>query len=175
MHSVRLSSGRRAIIRPIRPTDADELQAAHDRLSPETRYLRFHGVKPHLAPAETRYLTSVDGRDHVALVAVPADSPGRIVAVARWVRLPDAPDTAEFAIVISDELQHSGLGTELMLALARAARERGIGRLRATVLAENVAMHRLIRRLPFPVVREVRDGITDEIDLELVPAVALAA
>ena len=95
MDTVRLHSGREVIIRPIRPTDAAELQAAYDRLSPRAKYLRFMAVKPHLNASETRYLVSVDGRDHVALVAAAAERPERIVAVARFVRLREAPDTAE--------------------------------------------------------------------------------
>jgi RimJ/RimL family protein N-acetyltransferase len=175
MEFVRLPSGRQVVIRPIRPADADELQAAHDRLSPHTRYLRFHGVKPHLAPSETHYLVSVDGRDHVALVATPVDEPERIAAVARFVRLPDEPDIAEFAIVVGDDFQHDGLGYALMAALTDAAALRGVRTFRANVLAENRAMHRLIRRLPGRVVREAHEGPADEIDLELCASPVAAA
>jgi RimJ/RimL family protein N-acetyltransferase len=174
MGFVRLPSGREVIIRPIRPADGDELEAAHDRLSPQTRYRRFHAAKPHLAPSETRYLVSVDGRDHAALVATPAEDPDRIAAVARYVRLREEPDTAEFAIVVGDDHQHDGLGLALMEELTRVATSAGIRRFRATVLAENRPMHRLIRRLPGRVVREEHQGLTDEIEVELVPAAVAA-
>jgi RimJ/RimL family protein N-acetyltransferase len=167
MDPVRLRSGAEVIIRPIRPGDEPALQAAHDQLSPRTKYLRFLAPKPHLNAGETRYFVEVDGHDHVALVATPAQEPDRIVAVARFVRLPEDPQTAEFAIVVGDAMQHEGLGTRLMGALAEAARERGITRFRATILAENTAMHRLIRVLPGRVVREEHQGSVDEIDVEL--------
>ena len=167
MEPVRLRSGLQVLIRPIRPGDEPALQAAHDRLSARTKYLRFLAPKPHLNDGETRYLVQVDGHDHVALVATPVDAPDRIVAVARFVRLPEDPQTAEFAIVVGDALQHEGLGTQLMSALADAAGEHGITRFRATVLAENLAMHRLIRDLPGRVVREEHQGHVDEIDVEL--------
>ena len=168
MDSVRLHSGTEVIIRPIRPGDEPALQAAHVELSERSRYLRFHAAKPYLNAVETRYFVQVDGHDHVALVATPVQEPDRIVAVARFVRLPEHPQTAELAIVVDDSMQHEGLGTRLMLALADAAREHGITRFRATILAENTAMHRLVRVLPGPVVREEHEGSVDEIDVELV-------
>ncbi|HSO99764.1 MAG TPA: GNAT family N-acetyltransferase [Solirubrobacteraceae bacterium] len=167
MDSVRLHSGTEVIIRPIRPGDEPALQAAHGALSERTKYLRYHGAKPHLNASETRYLVQVDGHDHVALVATPVQEPDRIVAVARFVRLPEDPQTAELAIVVGDSMQDEGLGTRLLSALADAAREHGITRFRASILAENTAMHRLVRVLPGRVVREEHEGSVDEIDVEL--------
>ena len=97
-----------------------------------------------MSAAELRYLTEVDGHDHIALVAVLADDPESIVAVARCVRFPDTPDTAEFAIVVGDPLQGRGLGSLLARELAAAARAAGIRRFSATMLGENVAVRRLI-------------------------------
>ena len=59
-------------------------------------------------------------------------------------RLPDAPDTAEFAIVVGDALQGRGLGSLLARELATAARSAGIRRFSATMAGENVAVRRLI-------------------------------
>src|ERR687897_58989 len=53
---------------------------------------------------------------------------GERVAVARCVRLPDRPDTAEMAIVVGDPFQGQGLGRALTLALADAAVAVGIRR-----------------------------------------------
>ena len=55
-----------------------------------------------------------------------------IVAVGRFIRLPDDPGAAEFAIVVGEAWQHRGLATELLRRLAIAASRRGIGRFRAT-------------------------------------------
>ena len=58
--------------------------------------------------------------------------------------MPDAPDTAEFAIVVGDPLQGRGLGSLLARELATAARSAGIRRFSATMAGENVAVRRLI-------------------------------
>ena len=105
---------------------------------------RFLVAKPRFSSGELRYLTEVDGHDHLAIVATLADDPEAIVGVARCVRLPEAPDTAEFAIVVGDELQGRGLGTLLARTLAHAARAAGIRRFAATMLPENDAVRRLM-------------------------------
>lgn len=167
MDEIRLHRGRTITIRPIRDGDGPALKAAHDRLSPHSKYMRFLAPKPHLSTADTRYLVQVDGQDHLAVVATPVDDPGCILAVARFVRLPEDPRTAEFAIVVGDAVQQEGLGTKMMERLSQAASERGITRFRATMLAENAPAHRLVRGLPGRVAAERRAGPVDEIDVDL--------
>lgn len=141
-----MDDGLRLEVRPIRPSDKPLLAAGYLRLSDEAKRLRFLAPKARLSVAELRYLTEVDGRDHAAFVAVRHDRAGgpQIVAAARYVRLADEPDTAEFAIAIADDLQGHGLGGELARLIAREARRHGIRRFRATVLRENAAIHALM-------------------------------
>lgn len=142
-----LTDGTDIAIRPIRPEDKAQLEAGLHRLSSESVYARFMSAKPHFSAAELRYLTEVDGRDHVALVAAPADRDGFIVAVARYVRDPRDPATAEAAVLVADPLQRKGLGRALGLALADEARANGITRFTASMLGTNVAAHRLMHAL----------------------------
>lgn len=142
-----LSDGRRFVIRPIRPDDKQLLADGIARLSPETIYRRFLTPKPHLSAAELRYLTEVDGSDHVAFVALPADDPSWIAGVARYVRLPEDPETAEAAIVVGDSLQGQGLGRALALKLADEAALHGVRRFTATILSDNVPAQRLMATL----------------------------
>ena len=123
---ITLADGSHLRVREIRPSDKQELQAGLGRLSEKSRYSRFLTPKERFSAAELRYLTEVDGVGHYALVATPVDDPGRIVAVGRWVRLADQPDTAEAAIVVADCLQRNGVGRELGRRLAEAAARRGI-------------------------------------------------
>lgn len=142
MHT--LPDGTQILIRPIQASDKVRLSVALSRLSRETIQRRFLAAKPKLSSSELRYLTEVDGHDHIALVAVLAAEPDSIVAVARCVRMPQLPDTAEFAIVVGDPLQGLGLGSLLARELATAARSSGIRRFSATMAGENVAVRRLI-------------------------------
>ena len=137
-----LPDGARFEIRPIRPDDKDRLEAGIRALSEETIHRRFLAAKPRLSGSELRYLTEVDGHDHIALVAISMAS-GRLVAVARCVRV--SPGTAEWAVVVADELQGRGLGRLLTHQLVDAAGREGIHRFTATMLGENLAARRLAR------------------------------
>ncbi len=138
-----LPDGTRILLRPIEAADKHRLSVALGRLSQETIRRRFFAAKPRFTTGELRYLTEVDGRNHLALVAFEADDPDTIVGVARCVRLPE-PDTAEFAIVVGDPLQGRGLGTLLARELAHAARAAGIRRFAASMLGDNDAVRRLM-------------------------------
>ena len=164
MHT--LPDGTQILIRPIEPGDKARLSLAVARLSEETLYRRFLAAKPRLSSSELRYLTEIDGRDHIALVAFLAGDPDSIVAVARCVRFPDS-DTAEFAIVVGDPLQGRGLGSLLARELAIAARSAGIRRFSATMAGENVAVRRLIAHFTRTLERDEIVGGLREVVVEL--------
>jgi GNAT superfamily N-acetyltransferase len=144
----RLPDGAPILIRPIRADDKRMLENGLRHLSPQSVQRRFLTPKRSFSRAELRYLTEVDGRDHVALVAeYPGDPVRRLIAVARFVRLHDDPDAAEVAIVVADDWQRRGLGSLLSEHLAARARGRGIRRFTATMASDNVPAHRLMAKL----------------------------
>lgn len=133
------------VFRHIRADDGPRLESFFRRLSPETRYQRFHSHISTLSPAMRRYLVMVDGHDHVALVAV--DARDAIVGVARCIRLANEPDVGEVAITIEDAHQELGLGSALIDELADIATANGIHELVAYTLANNKRMEHLLTRL----------------------------
>jgi GNAT superfamily N-acetyltransferase len=149
-----LPSGSRVLIRPIAADDKAKLARGLRQLSEESIRKRFLAAKPRFSSAELRYLTEVDGINHIALVAVLEDDPDQLVAVARCVRLPDRVATAEMAIVVGDPWQNQGLGRALATALADAARAVGIRRFAATMLGDNEPARRLMRTFA----RRLEDG-----------------
>jgi RimJ/RimL family protein N-acetyltransferase len=137
-------------------------------LSDESVQRRFLTLKRSFSRSELRYLTEVNGRDHVALVAeYPGDPARRLIAVARFVRLADDPTTAEVAIVVADDWQRRGVGTQLTELLAKQARESGIRRFTATMSSDNVAAHRLMNRLTSQLERHYAGHGVSEMVLDL--------
>jgi GNAT superfamily N-acetyltransferase len=168
-----LRNGLRVHIRPIRPSDKGALALGLTRLSEASRYRRFLSPKPRFSSAELRYLTEVDGHDHVALVAVLADDPAVIVASGRWVRDAAEPQTAEVAVVVADALQGQGLGTALGRELAGAARAHGIARFSAVMLPENTPALRLFRSISDHLDHRVSGGVRELVAvLDTAPAAA---
>lgn len=95
-----------SVLRPISAEDKDRLRRFHSRLSDETRYRRYHGAKGALTRRELAYLTEIDQRSHVAVVAERPD--GELGAVARVVSNGDG--TAEVAVVVADDCRGLGFG-----------------------------------------------------------------
>jgi GNAT superfamily N-acetyltransferase len=162
-----LRDGTPVVVRPIEPADRDRLRAGFERLSPESRYRRFFSPVNELSERDLDYLTHVDHHDHEALLAVPPDG-GPGYGVARFVRT--APEEAEPAIVVVDAWQGQGVGGLLLDALADRAREEGVARFRAPVLARNEESLRLLRRLGPTRQSRVGEEVEVEIELALDPA-----
>lgn len=144
----RLTNGREVEFGLVTPEAAPLIQAAMGRLSEETSRRRFFTVRHQLSEHELARLTELDGWDRFAIGATGRLPDGSVegAAVARFDRLADAPDTAEFALVVVDDYQRAGIGQRLLGALAQAARRRGIRRLCGQVLADNDDMLRFLAR-----------------------------
>jgi GNAT superfamily N-acetyltransferase len=156
-----LSDGTAVRLRFLRPDDRDVLLAGFNRLSPESRYLRFFTPMPRLPEGVLERLLSTDGWNHVAIGAESATDhtgPPEGLGVARFIRLREAPDVAEAAVAVVDHVQRRGLGTLLLSTLAAAARERGIAKFRTEVLSSNEAVKALLRDLDENAVPMTVDG-----------------
>ena len=157
---VRLRDGTQLLVRHVRPSDKEIIAKAWSVLSERSQRRRFLSPKPYLTPSELRYLTEVDGVDHVALIALRADNWDRLVAVGRFVRLPDDPETAEVAITVADPMQGRGVGRQIGLLLADEARERGIKRFSASILSDNEPALRLMHTMSARL-EHVEAGVSD--------------
>jgi nucleotide-binding universal stress UspA family protein/RimJ/RimL family protein N-acetyltransferase len=164
MKRVTLRDGSQIAIRPIAPDDRDAIAEGLRRLSPESRYRRFFAPVAELSERNLDYLTRVDHRRHEALVALDADT-GTGVGVARFVRT--AHGEAEPAMVVADDWHRRGVAKALLEALVVRAREEGIHRFVAPVLAENVDAMRVLERLGATTTRSL--GREVELSIELAP------
>ncbi|WP_367130781.1 GNAT family N-acetyltransferase [Saccharothrix sp. HUAS TT1] len=158
-----LSDGGTVHLRPITPDDAEKLLAFHGRLSERTRYYRYFGPYPRMPKRDLERFSTVDHADRVAFTALLGDD---IVAVGRYDRLGEG-SSAEVAFVVEDAHQGRGLGSILLEHLAAAARERGLSRFTAEVLAENGQMVRIFRDAGYGVSRAFEEGVVHlEFDID---------
>jgi len=124
-----------------------EIDAAVQRMSPRSRRLRFASSVSRLSDAQLEYLTDFDQANHIAWCAFEADGGKNVgIGLARYMRLEDQPEGAEFAVTVVDAYQRRGLGTLLLDRLIGSARGHGIRVLQGYVLPENEAMLRLGQR-----------------------------
>ncbi|MFJ5992536.1 GNAT family N-acetyltransferase [Lentzea sp. NPDC092896] len=154
-----LSDGGTVHLRPITPDDGEKLREFHGRLSERTRYFRYFGPYPRIPQRDLDRFSTVDHHDRVALIALLGDD---IVAVGRFDRLRGdghRGDSAEVAFVVEDGHQGRGMGSILLEHLAAAAREVGLERFEAEVLAENGQMVRVFRDAGYQVSRAFEEGV----------------
>jgi len=144
-----LRNGNRYRLRPPRAEDKPRVAECFENLSAESRRLRFLGVKKALSESELEFFTITDGDDHIAVAALAMDdngADGRMVGIARCLRLSAPPDSAELAVAVADDVQGLGLGRVLLEELMRAAEAQGIESFELEVLAENRGMRALAAR-----------------------------
>lgn len=159
------------MIRPIRPEDEPMLVEFHESLSERTvyqRYLQALNLTHRTAHERLTRICFIDYARQMALVVErtdPATGKKSVIAVGRLQGLTAAAE-AEYAIVVTDEFQKQGLGTELLRRLIDIGRAEGVKVITADILAENTAMQKVSEKLGFKLIREMGDPVVS-VRLEL--------
>jgi acetate---CoA ligase (ADP-forming) len=150
-----LRDGSTLRLRPVRPGDEAALGELHDRLSPDSTYFRFFGLRAENASEVSRLLRT-DYDNEFSLVA---ESGARLSGVASYSRNPKLPERAEVAFTIADALQGRGVGTRMLETLAAIARDHQIRIFDAYVLHDNDRMTRVFLDSGFQVERRLEGGV----------------
>ena len=162
----RLKDGSPINIRPIKPEDAEMNQAFVRKLSPETKYFRFMSALRELSPSLLAKLTQIDYDRELAFIATHLAEGHEIqIGVCRYTTNPDGV-SCEFAIVVDDAYQHSGLGRKLMEVLISTAWSRGLQTMKGEFLSNNDRMLRFVQRIGFvlhndPEDKSIKHGTLD--------------
>jgi len=141
--------GTRVTIRTMQPTDREIEDQFVRRLTPASKYYRFHAALRELTASMLDHFTNVNYPDEMALIATITEADTeREIGVARYVRS-QGSDTAEIAVVVSDEWQGKGIGCKMLKDLRDIAHQAGIRHLEARVLPDNRRMLQLAQTLGF--------------------------
>lgn len=144
-------------LRPIQPADRGLLQSGFSQLSDKTKFLRFSSIDKQLSEPHLKYLTEVDGIQHVAWGILDETGEEAIpAAVGRFVILSDQKETAEMGITVADSHQKKGLGKLLFILLNILAGQQSVKQMRYHVLSENRAVLKYLKH--FEVLKQIHDG-----------------
>lgn len=165
-----LRDGTPVTIRPIKPEDGEMNQGFVRDLSPETKYFRYMSAVRELSPSMLARLTLIDYFREMAFIAtIPDGELENQIGVARFNANPDGR-SCEFAIVVADAYQHSGLGRRLMESVIVTAAERGLEVMKGEFLANNDRMLRFVERIGFKLHGAPDDTTLKYGELDLVSA-----
>lgn len=158
-------SGDQFTIRPIRPEDEPLMVKFNQALSPDSIYLRyFHPISATqlVSHEQLARLCFIDYDREMNLVAerTNGDEEPEILGLGQLTKLHGSRD-AEFAILISDNYQRQGLGTELLTRLVEFGRDEDLEHIVAEILPENEGMKRVSSRLGFDMHMNRAEGVIE--------------
>ena len=158
---VHLPDERLASLRRLNAHDAEAVLALYRNLTDHDRYFRFFTLHPGGLDQLASKLTE-PGINQYAVVAFDDD---RLIGVANYV-VCDDPGAAEVAIVVAHDYHLRGVGTALLIHLARVARTHGIWRFVADIMSENHPMLKVLFDLGWPRTR-LDNGSIRRLEIEL--------
>jgi RimJ/RimL family protein N-acetyltransferase len=143
-----------------------ELVELHMRCTAETRTRRYHSAMA--VPPRAQLARLINPRRGICLGA--EDPDGRIVAFGNLAWPTGFQQVAELGLLVQDDLQGRGMGSELAKRLLIGAIDAELPEVEAYVQPDNLPMLRLLAGLGMPTRRERRDGML-AVSVEL-PALA---
>ncbi len=147
-----LRDGSSVRIRAARPADEAAILAFLERLSENSRRLRFGSGTTDLPSVARLWAGATECQDCCVLAVLGAD----IVGQASYSRKAD--DRAEVGFTVTDSFQGRGLGTLLLKRLAEVADQDGIAVFEADVLADNSKMIEVFNESGFGVTMKSEPG-----------------
>lgn len=159
-----MRDGNDVTIRPIRPEDEPLMVKFHETLSERSVYFRyFHlmNVSQRTAHERLTRICFINYDREMALVAErrdPQSGEREILAVGRLTKIHWSSD-GEVAVLVSDNWQGRGLGTELLHRLIQVGKDEKLARLTADILPDNREIQRVCDKLGF----RLRHSMEDEV------------
>ena len=155
----KLKDGRTVVIRPLETGDFERLLAFFQSLSEEERlFLRHNVCDPELIRKWTQEL---DFDRVIPLVAVDAD---QIVAdgslhmtLHGW-----SQHAGQIRLVTARAYRHVGLGTVIARELVAVAEQRGLAKLQAHVIEDDLGAMKMFRTLGFELAAVLKDMVKDQ-------------
>jgi acetyltransferase len=151
-------------LRPIRPEDAESLQAMIAACDIEDIRMRFFSSLRTLPEMLAKRLTQIDYDREMAFVA--SEPGGAFAGVARLAFDPDR-ERAEYAVLVRSDLKGSGLGFSLMQQIIAYAKSMKAKQIFGDVLAENERMLNMCAELGFSRARSAGGPGVIQVELDL--------
>ena len=166
-----LRDGTPVTLRPIRPEDEPLMVTFHETLSARSVYLRWLqrlNLSRRTAHEEMIRLCFIDYDRQMALVADyenPQTGQDEIIGVGSLIK-EQSTKSAEIALLVADQFQRRGLGTELLRRLIQVGRDEQLQRLTGDILAENRGIQEICKKLGFHLQYSLEEQVV-KVELEL--------
>lgn len=152
-------TGLQILLRPVKISDERILKDFFYALSEDSMYLRFFSMRRDMPHQRLQDFLIIDySRKMVILALLRNKEKETIVGLGQYEVNQDM-HTAELALVVRDQCQNQGVGTELFSYLIYLARRQGLLGFTAEVLVENTSMIRLFEKMGFDIKKRRDEGV----------------
>jgi acyl-CoA hydrolase/RimJ/RimL family protein N-acetyltransferase len=152
-------TGVKILLRPVKMSDEPILKDFFYSLSDRSTYRRFISTRQDMTHERLQNFVIIDyTREMVILAVVEHLQKEIVVGVAQYGKQ-EQSHAAEVAIVVSDDYQNKGIGTELLSYVTFLARKEGLLGFTAEVLMENRPMLHLFEKMGFIIERHSSAGV----------------
>jgi acetyltransferase len=146
-----LEDGTPVLLRPMKPEDESLVAEFLSMCSEETIYFRyFRLIKKWTHEMLIRFTQNDYDRD-IGLMAVGRPPSTEVMLGVGRLAMATDRSTGEFAVIVADPWQGKGLGEKLIEQVIEIARDNGVKTLWGEVLAENLPMLGLVKKIGFTI------------------------
>ena len=148
-------AGHKIFFRPVKISDEPLLKGFYYSLSESTIYKRFISARKNMPHEKLQeFFVVIDYTKQMVILAVLEHQGREVIAAVGQFRGNEGSHTAEVALMVQDEYQNQGIGTELLAHLTYIAKKQGLLGFSAEVLKENRMMLHLFEKMGFNIQRE---------------------
>jgi ribosomal protein S18 acetylase RimI-like enzyme len=139
------------LLRPVKITDEPMLKDFFYALSEDSMYMRFFSQRKDMPHKRLQDFVAVDYTKKMEILAVIQGKEKETIIGLGQYELNRDMHTAEAALVVKDQCQNQGVGSELLSYLTYLARRQGLLGFTAEVLVENKPMQLLFEKMGFEI------------------------
>jgi acyl-CoA hydrolase/GNAT superfamily N-acetyltransferase len=152
-------TGLTVLFRPVKISDEPLLKDFFYALSPGTLYKRFFSTRQDMPHEILQHFSVIDyTKEMIVLITIRSDEKEIVVGMGQY-KVNEDTRTAEAAMVIRDDFQNQGIGTELANHLVLLARRQGLVAFTADVFEDNSPMLRIFEKSGFDVEKRSEYGV----------------
>ncbi|WP_342766537.1 GNAT family N-acetyltransferase [Candidatus Borrarchaeum sp.] len=154
-------AGLEVLLRPVKISDEPLVKDFFYSLSDKSLYRRFSSARTDMPHERLQDFVIIDYTKEMVILAVKEhEGKEEILGLGQY-GINEGTRTAEVALVVRDDYQRQGLGTELLTYLTQLAKKQGLLGFTAEVLVENRPMFRLFEKMGFYTEKRSEAGMSE--------------
>ncbi len=154
-----IKTGEQILLRPVRISDEPLVKDFFYSLSDRSMYRRFISNRQDMPHERLQEFVVIDYTEEMVILAVHQMEEKEVILGIGQYGIDKNTHTAEVAVVVRDDRQEQGIGSELLSYLTYLAKRQGLLGFTAEVLVENRPMMKLFEKGGFDIEKRSSEGV----------------